>query len=337
MIYTKNLTVDISGKSSLRTIMYSKQGDGRMYALNITITDNGEPYPLNPDEVHIMLSAHKPDGTNILDDDPNTIWINDGDDAGTVGVMLKPSMQAAAGNVLIEIIILDNQNNQITTANIINCVLPRAVREEEIVSSDDYAFLQKLILDAHTTYDDVKDYADAADQSAIDAQGAKTAAQEAQGLSEAARDAAKAWATGTGAISSDEQYENNAKYYAESIIGDAEAAEESANQAKGYKEFIEDYAEAFSVFEIYNPNKQYVEGNKVSYSGSSYFCIKDSLGNAPTNGEYWILIAAKGDAGAAGADGYTPVKGTDYFTDADKSELVAAVLAELPVVESEGY
>lgn len=38
----------------------------------------------------------------------------------------------------------------------------------------------------------------------------------------------------------------------------------------------------------------------------------------------------KGDPGEKGADGYTPVKGTDYFTDADKEELVDAVLAAIP-------
>mgnify|MGYP004649845255 CR=1 FL=1 len=38
----------------------------------------------------------------------------------------------------------------------------------------------------------------------------------------------------------------------------------------------------------------------------------------------------KGDTGAKGADGKTPVKGTDYFTEADKQELVNAVIAALP-------
>ena len=41
----------------------------------------------------------------------------------------------------------------------------------------------------------------------------------------------------------------------------------------------------------------------------------------------------KGDTGATGAngkDGYTPVKGTDYFTDADKAEMVSAVISALP-------
>lgn len=37
-----------------------------------------------------------------------------------------------------------------------------------------------------------------------------------------------------------------------------------------------------------------------------------------------------GAAGANGADGYTPVKGVDYFTNADKAAIVQDVLAALP-------
>ena len=46
----------------------------------------------------------------------------------------------------------------------------------------------------------------------------------------------------------------------------------------------------------------------------------------------------KGDPGTNGkngADGRTPIKGTDYFTDADKAEMVSAVIAELPVYNGE--
>lgn len=38
----------------------------------------------------------------------------------------------------------------------------------------------------------------------------------------------------------------------------------------------------------------------------------------------------KGDTGAAGADGKTPVKGTDYFTEAEKAEMINNVIAALP-------
>ena len=39
--------------------------------------------------------------------------------------------------------------------------------------------------------------------------------------------------------------------------------------------------------------------------------------------------------GPAGASGYTPVKGTDYYTDEDKAEMVEAVIAALPVYNGE--
>lgn len=48
----------------------------------------------------------------------------------------------------------------------------------------------------------------------------------------------------------------------------------------------------------------------------------------------------KGDAGPtgpAGADGYTPVKGTDYFTAADQADIVSQVLASLPAAEGVSY
>ena len=49
------------------------------------------------------------------------------------------------------------------------------------------------------------------------------------------------------------------------------------------------------------------------------------------------LKGEKGDKGDKGADGHTPVKGTDYFTEADKQELVTAVIAALPSSEEVSY
>ena len=45
----------------------------------------------------------------------------------------------------------------------------------------------------------------------------------------------------------------------------------------------------------------------------------------------------KGDTGAAGAAGKTPVKGTDYYTEADKTEMVNLVLAALPTWTGGSY
>ena len=43
----------------------------------------------------------------------------------------------------------------------------------------------------------------------------------------------------------------------------------------------------------------------------------------------------RGEAGAKGDDGYTPVKGVDYYTEQDKQEMVQAVIAALPVYNGE--
>ena len=40
---------------------------------------------------------------------------------------------------------------------------------------------------------------------------------------------------------------------------------------------------------------------------------------------------------APGKDGYTPVKGVDYYTEADKAEMVTAVLEALPEAEGVAY
>lgn len=42
-----------------------------------------------------------------------------------------------------------------------------------------------------------------------------------------------------------------------------------------------------------------------------------------------------GKDGSPGADGYSPIRGVDYWTEADKAEMVADVIASLPVYEGE--
>ena len=59
-----------------------------------------------------------------------------------------------------------------------------------------------------------------------------------------------------------------------------------------------------------------------------------SDGTTAEAGVIEIPAGEKGEKGEKGADGYTPVKGVDYFTDADKSQFVLAVLSALPFLGS---
>ena len=97
-------------------------------------------------------------------------------------------------------------------------------------------------------------------------------------------------------------------------------------------------------------DKLSVSNGKLQYNGSDVGLKGDkgADGITPTigaNGNWYLGTTdtgkpsrgEKGDTGAAGADGYTPVKGTDYWTEADKAEIVADTLAALPTWTGGNY
>lgn len=67
----------------------------------------------------------------------------------------------------------------------------------------------------------------------------------------------------------------------------------------------------------YNNATEYEINDVVTYNGSSYVSLSNhNVGHIPTDTNYWQLIAQK------------PVKGVDYFTTADKEEIVEEVIAD---------
>ena len=55
-----------------------------------------------------------------------------------------------------------------------------------------------------------------------------------------------------------------------------------------------------------------------------------SVEKRANDGEFNGEKGEKGEKGETGVAGYTPVKGVDYYTEADKTEMVNAVIAALP-------
>ena len=53
----------------------------------------------------------------------------------------------------------------------------------------------------------------------------------------------------------------------------------------------------------YNNSTQYYLFDLIDYNGSSYIAKENSLGNLPTNTQYWQLIAEKGNTGSTGQTG----------------------------------
>ena len=77
-----------------------------------------------------------------------------------------------------------------------------------------------------------------------------------------------------------------------------------------------------------------------SASGTSSVNLKGEKGDKGDKGEPGLpgvtgKDGVNGKDGKDGVDGRTPIKGTDYFTETDKAEMVSAVLAALPVYDGE--
>lgn len=116
---------------------------------------------------------------------------------------------------------------------------------------------------------------------------------------------------------------------AESARASAESARGSAEAIRQTQETSRQNAEAArNVFQAWSASTEYVAGNKVADSGSSYLCVAPHTNQQPPNATYWLLIAAKGDATAA----LVPVvdAGTYFTTDNVEAALqqVGAQLAD---------
>lgn len=86
----------------------------------------------------------------------------------------------------------------------------------------------------------------------------------------------------------------------------------------------------------YDSSVKYEYMNQVTYQGSSYTCIKEEGCTEidPTNEDYWICSAKKGnkgdkgDTGDIGPIGPKPINGIDYNTNAEREEFKNAVVAD---------
>lgn len=72
---------------------------------------------------------------------------------------------------------------------------------------------------------------------------------------------------------------------------------------------LEEKNNNLSLWESYDSGKTYQPLNKVSYNGSSYVCILESMGNLPTDGVHWLMIAGKGEKGDRGEQGEQGIQG----------------------------
>lgn len=70
----------------------------------------------------------------------------------------------------------------------------------------------------------------------------------------------------------------------------------------------------------YNSSITYQKLDVVTYNGESYSAKIETQGNLPTNTEYWQKLVEKG---------YSPIKGTDYYTAQDISDMESDVITAI--------
>lgn len=183
--------------------------------------------------------------------------------------------------------------------------------------------------------------ADATEAARAEAEAARQSAETGREQAETERvSAEEARASGEETRQSNETARKNAETSRE----DAETGRSSAENQRASAEASRVAAEedrasaeaARSVWEDYNADKAYVPGNKVAYEGSSYLNISACAGIEPTNTDYWLLIARKGDPGTGDGGGgdYLPTSGGSifgalYFREAGPNMLHAAKLQGL--------
>lgn len=108
---------------------------------------------------------------------------------------------------------------------------------------------------------------------------------------------------------------------------EAEASRQASEEARSLAEG------ARNVWENYDVSKTYYPGNKVQYKGSSYVCLKISVGHTPPDAAFWQLIAAKGlDGTGFGdmlADVYDPnSKKCDFYAYADEAAAASRIITD---------
>ena len=159
-------------------------------------------------------------------------------------------------------------------------------------------------------------------------------------------------------VAVDNGFEGTEQEWLNSLIGggggtqittDKELSETSENpvQNKAVTKRINDFYNEFSKHKNSYENafnaldKAYYELAQQISNGKVIKSIEQTTTSTEDNGINVITVTFKdgtsttfnirnGSKGKDGADGYTPQKGVHYFTEADKSEMVQRVLAELP-------
>lgn len=304
-----------------------KRGENGARRLAIALYMHSVPYMADAGTTAVFR-AIKPDNTQLFNSSTIT------DNVVTVG--LTTQTVAALGTVRCELSIYGMNNELLYSPQFDVIVEDYLYSDTAIESTDEYTNLTEAlstvnnIVSTEAARVAAENQRVANETARVSAEAARASAETARAAAENARVSAEterasaetARASAESSRASSENIRNQAEEQrvssetqrdtAETARSTAESDRRSAEAAR-VQEFNTIKAEAQdaataeatraaneaarAVFEAYDSTKTYTKYNKVTYKGSTYMNEVPCTNKLPTDTTYWMLIAAKGDAG----------------------------------------
>lgn len=344
---TQKITVEVA-KPNLFQAIVAKQGDAKSRFLEVTLVDKGQTISINPTSF-VTINAERPDGESKR-------FEGVANDGNTVTVPLAAWMLEQEGVVYCDVSVINKDEERVLTSTSFRLSVEKAACcKNDIVDDENYDILLRLIDETKEVTDSIKEeyetLKNAAANGEFDGDAATVEVGEITTVAYGQPAEVINKGTTTQAVL-DFKIPRGEPGESLKIIVSATTLE---TWCKSLKEIGHCLArETFDYSFDYN-------GTTISgtmYQGYVYSFSKATLEIT----EHYDTIGADGKDGVSpeitvenqtdgvqitvdgesyfirqGSDGETPVKGEDYFTEEDKSELVNDVLAALPTWEGGSY
>ena len=304
-----------------------KRGENGARRLAIALYMHSVPYMADAGTTAVFR-AIKPDNTQLF----NSATITD----NVVTVGLTTQTVAALGTVRCELSIYGMNNELLYSPQFDIIVEDYLYSDTAIESTDEYTELTEAISEVNNIVSTEAARVSAENQrvanenARVSAEAARASAETARAAAENARVSAEteraSAETARASAESSRAFSENIRKQAEEQRVSSETQRDTAETARSTAESGRRSAEAArvqefntikaeaqdaataeatraaneaarAVFEAYDSTKTYTKYNKVTYKGSTYMNEVPCTNKLPTDTTYWMLIAAKGDAG----------------------------------------
>ncbi len=219
---TKEITVDVARTSVFQTIV-AKQNDSNSRFLKVTITNEGNPLPIESAST-VVLDGQREDGETKA-------FIGMVNSDGTVTVPLSKWLLELNGMVKCDITIVDSESRKLSTVLFYLAVEESIYDDTDITEDENFDLLVQLLAEVAKTKAGLDEITAAANSAALNANAMATYANTAGGAAQEAADRANNASVALTALA--ENAVNEANEATERATAAAESAEtESSNLAQ---------------------------------------------------------------------------------------------------------